>query len=819
MSYGKTAGPWVSLSFIIKEGVRKKVLSLVLAMAMMLSVMVVGAGAASLGDYTDNDKVSAEYAVAVDVASQLGILEGVGANKYNPQGNLTRAQLATMTYRIATADVDDVYTANFAGGAADAFTDTPADAWFAGYVGYAADAGYLKGVGDGLYKPNSYMTGYQALAAFLRAIGYNEPGQFTGADWTVQVAMIANEIGALEGIEGVDLNKAITREVAAQIIYNTLFSDLVDYTPAFGYQNAWGEGSLATDVFDIVTDKEGEIANVAPWGRLATQWFVAGEKDAAVTIMAKPVATFTEATTECDMSTAIGEDDNWSAERWLNGALETKGNNNVAIDPTVRTGNVAGTDQGTLTEVYAYENSAGDIAYEIVEIETWLGQCIDTTAAKYDKAGHLVAEATADFNVYYAATPTKVTLETADFAEDEYVLVNESKWPGEDGGFFLTPTAPVTTAELKSFNKTAEISVVGGTTYDWAAKYFLGNTGSVGIEYNVFVDEYNNLIGLVKPADADPVYTILESGVKVTTGYDSHYEAEIVDLSDGTLDRITVDSYVNQNGDNQITNWKTDTDMTPYYEHNIVSYVEGDDGYELKDAADVWGNGGKLVNGEARIYIGGDVKAVADSETVYAVETECGEYDIYTGYANVPSIDKAGWVEVLLGDDNYADLVYIDATNAIYAGSEVYVYVMPDAADIGDGDGYDIVGDIVLNGEVTTLNFAPEFFANHQLSDIQAKGVTLKVDADGLVYDWANIVYEDYKVAQNNHNEVVYLSKADAPAQGYIVDTESVIWVVDTVNHDAEIGSADDFEQGVTVFAVLDDNTVEKAIVFKTIEQ
>ncbi|MBP3319528.1 MAG: hypothetical protein J6K94_05910, partial [Ruminiclostridium sp.] len=55
--------------YFIKEGARKKVLSLVLAMAMMLSVMVVGAGAASLGDYTDNDKVSAEYAVAVDVAS------------------------------------------------------------------------------------------------------------------------------------------------------------------------------------------------------------------------------------------------------------------------------------------------------------------------------------------------------------------------------------------------------------------------------------------------------------------------------------------------------------------------------------------------------------------------------------------------------------------------------------------------------------------------------------------------------------------------------------------------------------------------------
>ena len=91
-------------------------------MAMALSLAVT-AGAATLSDYSDSDKVTAKYATAVDFATQTGILEGMGNGTYAPQGTLTRAQLATMVYRMTTGDVTDVYTANFAGGAAEAFSD------------------------------------------------------------------------------------------------------------------------------------------------------------------------------------------------------------------------------------------------------------------------------------------------------------------------------------------------------------------------------------------------------------------------------------------------------------------------------------------------------------------------------------------------------------------------------------------------------------------------------------------------------------------------------------------------------------------------
>ncbi|MBR5534101.1 MAG: S-layer homology domain-containing protein, partial [Ruminiclostridium sp.] len=445
-------------------------------MAMSLSLAVT-AGAATLGDYSDSEQVTAKYATAVDFASQLGILEGFDDGKYHPQGTLTRAQLATMVYRMTTADVTDVYTANFAGGAAEAFSDTPATAWYAGYVGYAADNELLKGLGDGTYAPDEALTGYAALAAFLRGVGYDEPGHnFVGAEWTLDVTKVAKEAKALEGISGVDLNKPITREVAAQMIYNIMFAGMVSYTPAFGYQpdvtvdlqdKLFGAKTLANTEFDIISDKDGDNDNIAPWGRPVTEW---NDKDydAVVTIAAEPVATYKTAVTECQIATDLGlKEDGDVSKLYVDGLKEATVSYAVGSDQEItltdRTNKVGG--QGTLTEIYLVDKQ-----YQIVEIETWLGQITATTDAKYDPAGHLKAAATATLDVFQAAGETSFdgTVETDDFAKDDYVLVNFSKWnDGKDykgATYYLTATAPVATAKVTEVNGTAKQTSFGTTT-------------------------------------------------------------------------------------------------------------------------------------------------------------------------------------------------------------------------------------------------------------------------------------------------------------------------------------------------------------------
>ncbi len=69
---------------------QKKVLSLVLCVAVMLSVMVMGAGAA----FSDQDKI--ENTEAVDACSVLNIIGGYPDGSYKPEGNIKRSEITKM---------------------------------------------------------------------------------------------------------------------------------------------------------------------------------------------------------------------------------------------------------------------------------------------------------------------------------------------------------------------------------------------------------------------------------------------------------------------------------------------------------------------------------------------------------------------------------------------------------------------------------------------------------------------------------------------------------------------------------------------------
>ena len=513
----------------------KKVLALVLALVMAMSLMVT-AGATSLSDYKDSGSVTAKYATAVDVATQLGVLRGMGDDVYAPQGTLTRAQLATMIYRITTGDVTDSRVGSFAGGAAASFTDTPATAWYAGYVGYSADAGYLKGMGDGTYAPDSALTGYQALAALLRGIGYNEEGHnFCGPDWTVEVAKVASETGMLENISGdVDLNKAITREVAAQLVYNALFIRNVGYTSAFGYQPAWNKDDLATDIFGIVTDKDGKTANDI-WGRPSTVWKTS--KKVVVSIAAEPVATHNVATSQCQIATDLGvKDKTFSVDVYTNGVLAVESFSATATKATEGA-------QGTLIEVY----QVGD-TNRLVVIDTYLAQVTAVNEATYDAAGHEKTPATTDLAVYFNTRNTTVpmTLEGTDYAKGDYILVNVNVSDGNGKAVaadkYTVEAVQVAKtfvgAQTKIWTNAAQ-HTIDGTEYDDAAHFYLDAAGKTKTEnFTWFLDQYGNVIGNV--AIDRTSYAVLKD-IIWNVGKPGYAEATLVYM-DGSEKTVTVNT-------------------------------------------------------------------------------------------------------------------------------------------------------------------------------------------------------------------------------------------------------------------------------------
>ena len=206
----------------------KKILALVLALVMSFSVMTVSSAA-----FKDEAKISADYAESVEVLNAIGVFRGDENGKFNPQKNITRAEVAAIIYRITTGDVEDAQAGNWAD--LNMFTDVKSDDWFAGYVNYCASAEIIKGRGNGIFDPNGSITGYDALAMILRAIGYDQNGEFTGEGYTVKVAQIAKERKITDSLKKVAMGSAASREVIAEILLNTITVEQVSYTLAFGY--------------------------------------------------------------------------------------------------------------------------------------------------------------------------------------------------------------------------------------------------------------------------------------------------------------------------------------------------------------------------------------------------------------------------------------------------------------------------------------------------------------------------------------------------------------------------------------------------------
>ena len=85
------------------------------------------------------------------------LMNGVSDDSFDPQGNLTRAAIVTVLYRLEGSPMT---------AASDEFYDVPAGQWYSDAVAWAVKYGITNGYGDGRFGPNDPITREQ-LATFL----------------------------------------------------------------------------------------------------------------------------------------------------------------------------------------------------------------------------------------------------------------------------------------------------------------------------------------------------------------------------------------------------------------------------------------------------------------------------------------------------------------------------------------------------------------------------------------------------------------------------------------------------------------------------
>lgn len=96
---------------------------------------------------------------SIDYCVEHGLMNGVGDGKFNPDGTVTRAMLATVLYRQAgSPDVQN----------ASAFPDVNPGEWYGKAIAWAADAGIVTGYPDGTFDPNKAVTRQELATMFYR---------------------------------------------------------------------------------------------------------------------------------------------------------------------------------------------------------------------------------------------------------------------------------------------------------------------------------------------------------------------------------------------------------------------------------------------------------------------------------------------------------------------------------------------------------------------------------------------------------------------------------------------------------------------------
>ena len=198
--------------------------------------MVVGAGAA----FSDQSKI--KNTEAVDACTALNIIGGYPDGSFKPEGNITRAEVTKMICVALNGGKNPAVSTNTTPTFSDVRNNANA-AWAEGYIESCAAQGIVSGVGGGKFAPNGNVTGVQLAKMLLVSLGYKSENEgFTGNAWATNVNVRAAQKGLYDGLEKMDTSAALTRDNAAQMVWNALKAYEVEY------------------VTNLIADKDGKLS-------------------------------------------------------------------------------------------------------------------------------------------------------------------------------------------------------------------------------------------------------------------------------------------------------------------------------------------------------------------------------------------------------------------------------------------------------------------------------------------------------------------------------------------------------------------------------
>lgn len=284
---------------------KRRFVAVLLSLCLILAFIPVSAMAV---EFDDAQGHWAE--AAIDRWSDAGVVSGVGNNDFDPEGEMNRAQAASVFSELLQL-TDEADISNF--------TDIPEDAWYAGHIAKCVAAGIMAGMSDTTMEPETTLSREMFFTMFAQAMGIEREEtsdvQFSDAgetsSWAVgYINALANRgfisgmgDGSVEPLS--DINRASVMALLNQAI--------VTYAVDEGAQNVDGTGIVlvladnvsitADEPITVVVAKEGATVSLA--GVTGEAEVIALENQVAVTDA--PVGTTVAAKEGVTGTTANGQ--------------------------------------------------------------------------------------------------------------------------------------------------------------------------------------------------------------------------------------------------------------------------------------------------------------------------------------------------------------------------------------------------------------------------------------------------------------------------------------------------------------------------------
>ena len=236
----------------------KIIISIVVTFSLLTSSLILRAS-----EFSD---VSSTYKNnnAIDYLQEMGVINGYSDGTFKPENPVNRAELLKIIIEGKGIKTDENKHKN-------CFSDVTEE-WFAKYICYAKEQGWVSGYADGTFKPAQIVNKVEAIKMLINSQGYEVPKSVTAfmfADidnlaWYASYVWVAKNKGLLEEEDWFYPEEGMKRAGISENIYRTM---IVEKNSLKNFSEYTPEKNTLYHVVDVV---DGDTVKINIDGKIET---------------------------------------------------------------------------------------------------------------------------------------------------------------------------------------------------------------------------------------------------------------------------------------------------------------------------------------------------------------------------------------------------------------------------------------------------------------------------------------------------------------------------------------------------------------------